>query len=401
MKKAVVLVIDGLSASALGPYGNTTNLTPGFNQFASRSFLAEHVLIDSPWINESYNAMLAGGHGLYSSAFFEQRLSLPELLRKSSRDSVFVSDDHQLSSADRFDRQIVLDCPAPTMLAETAEYSWLANFFTEALATYEDNLDTALFWLHCSGLTKAWDAPYDFREQFADDEDPDPPRDFLPPSLDSHVPIDFDQKLGFTFAYGGQVMLLDMMVETFLTAIGSIEESPLIAITSSRGYPLGEHGVIGFENAPLESELTQVPLMIHAPGTEWAGVRTQSLLQFGDLFEFLVRWLDCCDHTDLRSIQELADSMDESFRTHSFCANAKESVLRTPHWYVRQFLEDVETKNRIYLRPDDKWNLHDVCGLCSDVVSDLAEFVPQARVAIENDDLMSVIPPASLLTSRD
>ena len=405
MKKAVVLVIDGLSASALGPYGNTTFLTPGFNQLASRSFLAEHVLIDSPSINASYNAMLSGGHGLYSSEFFSQRSSLPGLLRQSSKESVFVSDDIQsIELADDFDRQIVLDCPAPTKLAETPESSWAANFFTEALAAFEEHSDASLFWLHCSGLSTAWDAPYEFREQFVDEDDPDPPRDFLPPAFWAVEPIDLDLKLGYSFAYGGQVMLLDMMVEAFVAAVESHNDAPLFVITSSRGYPLGEHGVFGFEDAPLESELTQVPLLFLDPSNELRGVRSQAILQFGDIFHLLTRWFECGEHASDATMLELADSMDEVFRTHAFCANSSEAVLRTPFWYVKQSLSDddpAEVKNRIYLRPDDKWNLHDVSELCSDIVGELTEYMPRARSAIKKSDLKSAIPPPSLLTPRD
>ena len=48
MQHAIVLSLDRLSPSFLGPYGNTWLETPAFNQLADESLLAQQMLADSP-----------------------------------------------------------------------------------------------------------------------------------------------------------------------------------------------------------------------------------------------------------------------------------------------------------------------------------------------------------------
>ena len=60
--RAVVLVLDGLGAGYLGPYGNTWIETPTFNQLASQSWLLEQALIDSPNLELLYRSLWTGRH---------------------------------------------------------------------------------------------------------------------------------------------------------------------------------------------------------------------------------------------------------------------------------------------------------------------------------------------------
>ena len=46
MQHAIVLALDGLSPSFLGPYGNTWLETPAFNKLADESILAQQMLAE-------------------------------------------------------------------------------------------------------------------------------------------------------------------------------------------------------------------------------------------------------------------------------------------------------------------------------------------------------------------
>jgi len=51
------MVVDGLRASALGTYGNTTQPTPQLDRLASRSLVAEWLLADSLSIELFYRSL--------------------------------------------------------------------------------------------------------------------------------------------------------------------------------------------------------------------------------------------------------------------------------------------------------------------------------------------------------
>ena len=64
MMRAIVLVLDHLSAKYLGPYGNTWVPTPGFNQLATHALLAETMIASSNHLDELYTSYLLGQHPL-------------------------------------------------------------------------------------------------------------------------------------------------------------------------------------------------------------------------------------------------------------------------------------------------------------------------------------------------
>ena len=76
-----------------------------------------------------------------------------------------------------------------------------------------------------------WDAPLALRQQFADEDDPEPPEFVEPP--DRVLPDDFDpdELLGITHAYAGQVALVDLCLGMLLDAI---DESPAVARCTAR-----------------------------------------------------------------------------------------------------------------------------------------------------------------------
>ena len=58
------LVVDGLRASALGSYGNTSFPTPQLDAMASRSLVVDWLWADSPLLDGFYRSVWQGQHAL-------------------------------------------------------------------------------------------------------------------------------------------------------------------------------------------------------------------------------------------------------------------------------------------------------------------------------------------------
>ena len=89
----LVLVVDGLRASALGAYGNTTFPTPVLDQFAAESFLLDSCFADSTEISPIYRAFWRSLHPLRPDAIARDSPSLPRRLAGSGYQTTLITDD--------------------------------------------------------------------------------------------------------------------------------------------------------------------------------------------------------------------------------------------------------------------------------------------------------------------
>ena len=79
-----------------------------------------------------------------------------------------------------------------------------------------------------AGLAAPWDAPLEFRNRYAEEEDPEPPKFVQVPDYRLADDYDPDELLGITHAYAGQVSLWDLCLGAFLDHLA---ESGLVART--------------------------------------------------------------------------------------------------------------------------------------------------------------------------
>ena len=248
-KNAIVLIIDGLGTGCLGPYGISSGETEAFNRLASESIVADHAMADSCDSTLIYRSMLRGGHAGYPDEWYSDRLSLPTMAEDHDIHSIWFGnqDSLKLTGANKFRQQVAFSQSLPTdnKLASTIEDMWMARFFAESVeAIARSPSDSNLAWIHCPGMTAAWDAPHEFRMRSVGPEDPKPPMDAQPPNLalDNDDP---DQRFGIECAYAGQVAALDLLLEAYFDAIESLPGETLLVVAGHRGYPLGQHNVIG------------------------------------------------------------------------------------------------------------------------------------------------------------
>jgi hypothetical protein len=267
-KQAVVVVIDRLGAGWLGPYGNTWLETPHFNCLAAQSLLCENALADSPDLAQAYRAYWSGRHTLEP----DRRASGPgEAASLGLEGSILVTDDERVSGhplAAGFSEIRRARASRATSAARSIEETELFQLTAAAIEALTGAARAPLVWIHSRGMGGAWDAPLDYRNQFADEGDPEPPKLVQPPELLLSDGFDPDELLGLTQAYAGQVALADECLGMLLAALDEHprRDETLLIVTSPRGYPLGEHRRVGAAGDALYAELLQVPLLVRFPG---------------------------------------------------------------------------------------------------------------------------------------
>ena len=130
--------------------------------------------------------------------------------------------------------------------------------------------------------------------------------------------------------------------------------------TTAAGFPLGEHGVIGYHRPWLHEELVHLPLIVRYPNGEHAGRRGSGFTQPEDLH-------------DLSKL--LTTTRDHVITRHSLHGSSEISI-RTAEWtYLHPMTtaeDDDERRPKLFARPDDRWEVNDLAARTPEVVEELA-----------------------------
>src|SRR5579863_1836178 len=215
----IVLVVDRLHAGFLGCYGNAWIATPHFNRLAGQSFVFDHAFVDHHDLAELCRSWWTGTHHLEREGSPEAQTpnDLPMLIERfgaSGFATTCLTDEPLVAGhplAGSFDEIVRVGAAGGDELgAETAdsvEQTELAQFFAAAMQALERPSEPFFLWLHSRGMGAAWDAPYEFRQQYADEEEAEPPRIVEPPCRYLSEADDPDEIWGISQAYAGQVSL--------------------------------------------------------------------------------------------------------------------------------------------------------------------------------------------------
>ena len=339
----VCLVIDRLHAGYVGAYGNTWIATPHFDRFASRSFLLENALIDSTDLDRLYRSYWQGWHGLCPTEPPESRPSLPSLLRQKGATTALLSDEPQLArhpAAADFDELLAIDPawqPKPARRIDQTHFSRCFERMIDWLASVRTPF---MLWCHLGGLGTTWDAPAEFRQAYVEPGDPPPPEGAEPPERLLPPDCDPDERLGISQCYAGQVSLLDACLGAFVDFFDSLPAAgeTLLAITSARGFPLGEHQRVGACDDALFGELVHVPLMMLFPNGAGAAGRSHALVEPSDLWAGIIDWCEVDDPPVSPSGASLLRLVrrDESLFRNRLCMAGRDEdrAIRTPAWHL-------------------------------------------------------------------
>ena len=404
---AIVLVFDGLSPGFLGPYGNTWNPTPTFNQLAAESLLIEHALADDP--RSAAHSRLHSLAGLWDGRHaLCPPPSVPgRLLRQCAEQGIcaaLVCDDAQVAqfSADvGFARVRALPEQPATAPAEDESATRFGQLIGAAVDELAELPPRHLLWVQASTLLHAWDAPRQLCAELLDAADPQPPDEIAAPQMVCDASIDPDLAWGLAVRYAAEVRAIDACLAVLLAAVRSAAMCPatLLALTATHGYPLGEHRFVGATaSGTLHSELVQVPFLLRYPDGQRAMQRDQRLCQSPTVYTTLAEWLGMelaepgwgahglTGAPPLRAVSRLGDRL----------------ALRTPAWYALVQGDIQQGELQLYVKPDDRWDFNDVSQLCAEEAQlarhELAAFMGAAES--EQLDCLPALPRVLAQTLR-
>jgi arylsulfatase A-like enzyme len=370
-RSAIVVIVDRLGAGFLGPYGNTWVETPELNRMASQCWLFENAITDSIALETLYRSYLQGCHAAGPET---SQALLPTVAAQQGIRAAVITDEAALGqnvAVSTFPERMQLSPAEPVAVALAEEQTQLGQLFSAALHWLEGVRSPFLLWIHAQGMNGAWDAPRQYREQFADEEDPDPPNLVIPPNEEIDANFDPDELLGLSQAYAGQVALLDVCMGTLLQALESHPRGnrTMLILASPRGFPLGEHGCIGACGDGLHGEVVHVPLLVRIPESDPQQARISSFTQPADLHATLGDWLNLSLETGFGHSLLNRAAGNASWQHAYVCATAGDQrAIRTPAWFFR---ETDSGSTALYAKPDDRWEVNEVADRCPEIVDQL------------------------------
>ena len=413
---AICLVIDRLHAGYLGCYGNSWIVTPEFNRLAAESFVFDQAFVDAAGLADLYRAWWTGRHRLESSdGTVSAAVALPAQLAAKGVPLTLFTDDPwaglpgwEGGVAERIE---IPGEQAMTTARELGE-THCAKFFATAMDWLSSAREPFCLWMHTQGMGAPWDAPLEYRNQYADDNEGAPPPLVEPPHLLLPENYDPDTLLGYTQSYAGQLSLLDECLGGFLAFLreSPLHNDTLLMVVSARGFALGEHRRVGAWDATLHEELIHVPWLIRHPDGIGAAARTQTLVQPPDLMPTLREWFEIPAGESegrqfARSLWPLVRGDGEFDRDRIVVAGDEGNRgIRTPAWYLRMCGEstagaDPGVGRLLYAKPDDRWEMNELAARCGDVVESLEQAAREFETLAPAGQLGEVTPLGQTLTS--
>jgi hypothetical protein len=383
---AVVVVIDRLGANMLGAYGSTWFETENFNRLAARSIVFDQAITSTTDLPDAYA-------DLWSRSGIDKNL-IQEIGGRGAS-SFLLPDDpvvEQLGQVGSFDRVISIAPQSPEGVADSIAQTELASFFAQATQLISEMDSGSLGWLHSRGLSGNWDAPCELRTRLAHADDPPPPEFFRAPSrmFDPEVD-DPDELLGYQQVCAAQVTLIDDFLGVVLDLMESeIGKSTLFCLTSTRGYPLGEHRLVGECDTGNQAclnynESVHVPMMICLPDRpefeSFRAIRNGSLVQPNWLSACLTDWFSGHEENFERRIQSVSDRLPEKLHEAVCICNGDSQAIQTHAWkLIRSRSDGNGSTCELFAKPDDRWEVNDVSRRCPQIVEALSTLLDQWSV---------------------
>ena len=400
LPSAIVFVVDRLGAGFLGPYGNTWVETQSCNRLASEGLLCEFAVSDSVSLETVYRSYWTGRHAMDGRPAEE---TLPEAAAKVGLKTILLTDEplvaeHSLAAG--LAEKILLPVDEAAAVAMEIEETQIARLTQAAMEVIAQKREPYLLWVHSRGMSGPWDAPLKYRNAFRDEDDPQPGDFTAPPLIKQGSSFDPDELLRYVHAFAGQVTVTDLCLGALLDAAEEhrMERDTLFAFTSPRGYPLGEHGQVGAVEDALYGEALSVPLILRLPRGSGALMRTQEIIQPGDLHNLLLAQVV---HETPSLLRDIAEGRDHPPRDIA-CAVAKgERAIRTPAWFLREVRKgDDEPKVELYAKSDDRWEVNEVARRAAEVVDDLQAALNAFEQAARVGGLAELSPLADALSDQ-
>lgn len=385
-RRLIVLSLDGLATSALGCYGSSWNSTPTIDTLASRGAVWDRWTATSDDPLRLLEGWLVGG-GEWMSAW------------RDGGAVELVTDDRRLIDqglGERFDRAWLVEPEEGSEAAAQAEELAETHFGRLVAAAIDRHAEAgqtpwSVMWLHSEFLTRHWDAP---RELFpvdpietefdeapseeiellaepwkeAEEPEPEPPPllfdTVTPPQLQLSAERHPDLVTSWMRTYGCQVRLVDLLLGVLRESLEGVD--PIVVVTSTGGFSLGQNGWIGARCGGLRSGEVRLPLIVG----HGHPIRSPRLTATDQLPRILAELADC--ERPLVSPEQWSErdgEFDPAVITH---ARGGPSAVTTSHWFL---VQDSVLDEHLFLKPDDADDVNDIRRLSPDAVETLEKLI--------------------------
>ncbi|NBT13272.1 MAG: hypothetical protein EBS56_06790 [Planctomycetia bacterium] len=378
----VVVTIDRLPAWMLSAWGATWVSTPVFDGLAARGITFDR-LIATDADPLATLAALAGDADTRGAG------ELLNVAAAAGWPAVLLTDDARLPERTPGVELVeVLATPAVQPAADEAATN-LGRLFARAGAVVTAGRHR-LVWCHAGSLGVAWDAPPAYREAYVDPEDPPPPSGAGVPHFPVTAETDPDLVMGCRQAFAGQLSLLDRCLGGLVDAVRGLGPAWGLAVIGLRGMPLGLHGAVGCSlpddaTARPYGEWVHLPAVIvaahggHERMERMAGQRYGGLVTPADIGATLIdltfgRRPPGRDGGDARSLAGLFTDWSHEPRDRVLVRAGAGRAVVTRGWHLvaEPATDTTAPPPRLYVKPDDFFELSDVADRCPDVAEELA-----------------------------
>lgn len=359
-KNSVCLFIDRLHLGFLGAYGTDWIHTPVFDELAGRSVLFDRYYTDSLDIRNIYARFWKDG--------------FPQMLSDKGVRTVLLSDDSDVTlhpDAQGFSDVHLIDLPQPLAPHRKIEDTRFFRILAD-LASILGELDKSqpyFLWAHLRGFEAPWDFPYELRKTYREEDDPEPYPLTSVPSIDQRNEEDPDPDVvrAVLEAYAGGIGLLELALGGFLESLPT-KDRPFFVFGGTRGFPMGEHGIIGLGDhvqdvgSMLWEENLHLPLLLNFPENEYASVRSSGLCIPEDVNATLWEWFSC---ERKKSLFPLIREENETHRNKIVIDESKDiTAMITPEWFLRVHQQVSSPKYELFVKPDDRFEVNEVSSRC-------------------------------------
>jgi arylsulfatase A-like enzyme len=284
----------------------------------------------------------------YLGCYGNEWVATPNLDRLAAEGIVF--DQHFAGSAPiRFEPAMILSLDAIDDLAEIA-------------AELPDK--TGVVWIAGPRLGPPWDEDSCITD-YADDNERTPWFGAANRVTPDDVPACCD-------TYAGTITYFDAQLGNLLEALDDTDWT--IVVTASSGLAIDELATGG---AGIGEESVHLPLIVRFADRRCAGDRIAAMTQPSDLAATFWTLQDLpFDGSAGRDLMPLIRGETESLRPSIVRIHGDAASLRTPEWAL---VQTAEVPSRLFVKPDDRWEVNDVAQHHSEIVEMLEAELAKAR----------------------
>jgi Sulfatase len=372
--KIIVIAPAGLQLSYLGCYGNLWIDTSCLDALAAEGIVFDQHISDAPSAKGAWRAWRTGRYSFpLSSNKDRDSFDVLATLRGCGIPSALITDSERTRPDDETGWEKI-HAISGKKAASSRNRLWKSA--AEAVRQLSSK-DRALIWIETNMLIPPWSLEESDGENFsadADEESEEPIEPLLNPTPGLLHSADETTFLRLQRTYAAAVSQFDRQLGEFLQGSqqNDLCDSWMIIVTTDRGFPLGEHGLVGDSRPWLHEERVHIPLLIRLPSAAKGGARIGALTQPVDLMPTLLEGLGLTP-VDCQGFSLLPLIRGEWERNREFACSGLEiggeveNSLRTADW---AFLVPQDTgsgglrpplrERQLYVKPEDRWEVNNV-----------------------------------------